>query len=216
MSSLGYDGCALAIPDIVVQARPGQVVYTADNRLKALKERALHAESMKICIVSDSHDRGPMLATAIAEAKTRGASCVLHCGDLIGTNTLLASLKLDLPIHVIHGNNLGDPVSISRLACRSAGQLQYYGSDASLELCGRRIFMTHYPHIGEAFARAGDYDLVCCGHSHEPAINRLANAKGDETWLVNPGTVAGLGAPAATWVFGELEKMHFEIEALER
>lgn len=103
---------------------------------------------MKICIVSDSHDRGPMLATAIAEAKTRGAECVLHCGDLIGTNTLLAALKLGLPIHVIHGNNLGDPVSISRLACQSNGQLQYHGSDAELILAGRRVFMTHYPHIG--------------------------------------------------------------------
>jgi len=171
---------------------------------------------MKICIVSDSHDRGPMLATAIAEAKTRGAESVLHCGDLIGTNTLLASLKLGLPIHVIHGNNLGDPVSISRLACQSNGQLQYHGNDASLELHGRKIFMTHYPHIGQAFAAAGDHDLICCGHSHEPQISSQDNVKGGTTLLVNPGTVAGLGAPAATWIFGDLDTMQFEIQELER
>ncbi|WP_462320903.1 metallophosphoesterase family protein [Halochromatium sp.] len=171
---------------------------------------------MKICIVSDSHDRGPMLATAIAEAKTRGAACVLHCGDLIGTNTLLASLKLGLPIHVIHGNNLGDPVSISRLACQSDGLLQYYGNDANLELHGRKIFMTHYPHIAKAFASAGDHDLVCCGHSHEPLLSTEATVKGGTTLLVNPGTVAGLGAPAATWVFGDLDTMQFEVESLER
>lgn len=171
---------------------------------------------MKLCIVSDSHDRGPMLATAIAEAKTRGAECVLHCGDLIGTNTLRASLKLGLPIHVIHGNNLGDPVSISRLACQSDGLLQYYGNDASLELHGRNIFMTHYPHIGQAFASAGDHDLVCCGHSHEPLLITADNVKGGTTLLVNPGTVAGLGAPAATWIFGDLETMQFEIQELER
>jgi len=34
--------------------------------------------------------------------------------------------------------------------------------------------------------------------------------------LVNPGTVAGLGAPAATWIFGDLDTMHFEIQELER
>jgi putative phosphoesterase len=170
---------------------------------------------MKICIVSDSHDRGPMLATAVAEAKTRGAECVLHCGDLIGTNTLLASLKLQLPIHVIHGNNLGDPVSISRLACRSNGLLSYYGGDASLDLAGRSVFMTHYPHIGQAFASAGDHDLVCCGHSHKPEISCLDTAKGSKAWLVNPGTVAGLGAPLATWIFGDLERMEFEIQRLE-
>ncbi|QIK37411.1 metallophosphoesterase family protein [Caldichromatium japonicum] len=171
---------------------------------------------MKICILSDSHDRGPMLATAIAEAKIRGAECVLHCGDLIGTNTLLAALKLDLPIHVIHGNNLGDPVSISRLACRSNGQLSYHGNDADLVLAGRRIFMTHYPHIGEAFACTGQYDLVCCGHSHEPEIRCLDNAKGGKTWLINPGTVAGLGALAATWVLGDLDSLSFELQELER
>ncbi len=171
---------------------------------------------MKICIVSDSHDRGHMLAAAIAEAKTRGAACVLHCGDLIGTNTLLASLKLGLPIHVIHGNNLGDTVSISRLAHQSGGMLQYHGNDASLELHGRKIFMTHYPHIGKAFASAGDHDLVCCGHSHEPLLSNEANGNGGTTWLVNPGTVAGLGAPAATWIFGDLDSMHFEIHTLEQ
>lgn len=157
-----------------------------------------------------------MLATAIAAAKARGAACVLHCGDLIGTNTLLASLKLGLPIHVIHGNNLGDPVSISRLACQSDGLLQYYGNDANLELHGRKIFMTHYPHIAKAFASAGDHDLVCCGHSHEPLLSTEANVKGGTTLLVNPGTVAGLGAPSATWIFGDLDTMHFEIESLER
>lgn len=171
---------------------------------------------MKICIVSDSHDRGPMLAAAIAEAKARGAECVLHCGDLIGTNTLLASLKLGLPIHAVHGNNLGDPVSISRLACNSGGLLHYHGNDATLALAGRSVFITHYPHIGEAFARAGDHDLVCCGHSHEPEIRRMENLKGGHTWLVNPGTVAGLGAPVATWIFGDLSEMSFAIQELAR
>ncbi len=170
---------------------------------------------MKICIVSDSHDRGPMLATAIAAAKALGAETVLHCGDLIGANTLLASLKLGLPIHAVHGNNLGDPVSIARLACHSEGLLHYHGNDATLTLGGRLIFITHYPHIGHAFARAGDHDLVCCGHSHEPEIRCLENYKGGQSWLVNPGTVAGLGAPAATWILGDLTTMRFELQQLE-
>lgn len=33
---------------------------------------------MKICIVSDSHDRGPMLAEAVAFAKTEGAEAVMR------------------------------------------------------------------------------------------------------------------------------------------
>jgi hypothetical protein len=166
---------------------------------------------MKICIVSDSHDRGPLLAKAIEAAKAEGAEAVIHCGDIIGGNTLKASLKLDLPIHAVHGNNLGDPVAIARMACHSDGLLNYHGHDAMITLGHRRIFVTHYPHYGHAMACTGDYDLVCCGHSHVPEIREQANIKGGSTWLVNPGTVAGLGAPAATWIFGDLTQMRFEI-----
>lgn len=171
---------------------------------------------MKLCIVSDSHDRGPMLAEAVALAKAEGAEAVLHCGDLIGVNTLKATLKLGLPVHLVHGNNLGDLVALAKLACASVGLLHYHGRDASIELAGRRIFMTHYPHYGHAFAVTGDYDLVCCGHTHMPEARRVENIKGGTTWLVNPGTVAGLGAPEATWIFGDLTAMRFEIRCLPR
>lgn len=170
---------------------------------------------MKVCILSDSHDRGPLMATAVAAAISDGAEAVIHCGDIIGGNTLRASLALGLPIHAVHGNNLGDPVSISRMACNSKGLLHYHGHDASLELGGRRIFLTHYPHLGHGMACSGDYDLVCCGHSHETEIRQQANIRGGHTWFVNPGTVAGLGAPAATWVFGDLEALTFEIREVK-
>jgi putative phosphoesterase len=166
---------------------------------------------MKVCIVSDSHDRGPLLAKAIEAARAEGAEAVIHCGDVIGGNTLKASIKLGLPLHVVHGNNLGDPVAIARMACHSDGLLNYHGHDAMITLGHRRIFVTHYPHYGHAMACTGDYDLVCCGHSHVPEIREQANIKGGSTWLVNPGTVAGLGAPAATWIFGDLAQMHFEL-----
>ena len=166
---------------------------------------------MKICIVSDSHDRGPMLARAIEAGATEGAEAVIHCGDLIGGNTLKASLKLGLPIHAVHGNNLGDPVAISRIAHQSNGLLTYYGHDGIITLAGRRIFVTHYPHYAHAMACTGDYDLVCCGHSHEPEIRQQPHVQNGSTWVVNPGTVAGLGAPEATWALGDLESMTFEI-----
>ena len=66
---------------------------------------------MRICILSDSHDRGPLMAAAVAAARDEGAEAVIHCGDIIGGNTLRASLKLGLPIHAVHGNNLGDCVT---------------------------------------------------------------------------------------------------------
>lgn len=165
---------------------------------------------MKVCIVSDSHDRAGKLAQAVREAKEKGAAAVIHCGDVIGAQTLRAAMGLGLPLHVIHGNNLGDPVALSRLARDSGGQAQYHGPDARLELDGRRIFVVHYPEYGYAMACTGDWDLVCCGHSHTAGVEQVANVKGGKTWLVNPGTVAGLAAPA-TWVLGDLAAMRFEV-----
>ena len=168
---------------------------------------------MKICIVSDSHDRADPLAKAVQSAKERGAEVVIHCGDVIGTQTLRAAMAAGLPMHVIHGNNLGDPISLSRWARESSGKLHYHGPDARLELGGRRIFVVHYPEYGYAMACTGDWDLVCCGQSHEAGMQQVANVKGGKTWLVNPGTVAGLAAPA-TWVLGDLAQMRFDSLAL--
>lgn len=170
---------------------------------------------MKVCIVSDSHDRADPLAAAIAEAQAEGAQAVIHCGDLIGANTLRTSLKLGIPLHVVHGNNIGDQMAMHRMMVKSGGMLTYHGHDAELELGGRRIFATHYPHYGRALACTGDYDLVCCGHSHVAEIVWQPNINGGQTPLVNPGSVSGIGAPgveeAFTWILGDLDSMTFEI-----
>jgi predicted phosphodiesterase len=62
-------------------------------------------------------------------------------------------------------------------------------------------------------ACTGDWDLVCCGHSHEAGIERVRNVRDGSTLLVNPGTVAGIAAPA-TWILGDLETMRFELRTM--
>jgi hypothetical protein len=170
---------------------------------------------MKICIVSDSHDRADALAQAVREAKALGATAVLHCGDLIGTQTLRPALALGLRVHLIHGNNVGDPATLHALARGSGGLLEYHGPDARIELAGRRVFLVHYHDYGYAMACTGQWDLVCCGHSHQAEARKVASVTGGETWLVNPGTVAGLAAPA-TWALGDLASMRFELRQLGR
>jgi putative phosphoesterase len=175
---------------------------------------------MKICIVSDSHDRSDPLVMAITEAQAAGAQAVIHCGDLIGVNTLRASLKLNLPIHAVHGNNIGDVAALYRMMEKTNGLFRYHGPEAILELGGRKIFVTHMPHHGHAFACTGDYDLVCHGHSHTAHVDAQTNIKGGHTWLVNPGSVAGIDAPGVdavpTWILGDLAQMTFEIRSLQQ
>jgi uncharacterized protein len=166
---------------------------------------------MKICIVSDSHDHIPRLKAAIIDAKQRGAEVVLHCGDVVAPSTLATLQRYELPIHAIHGNNSGDLYSLSRLSHKPGSLIEYYGQDADFTLAERRIFIVHYPHYARAMAMTGDYDLVCCGHSHKVQMERIANMKQRETLLLNPGTVAGIGSAPATYILGDLETLTFNV-----
>jgi putative phosphoesterase len=168
---------------------------------------------LKICILSDSHDHREPLAAAVAEAKALGAEAILHCGDLVAPSTLHAITPFELPIHLIHGNNAGDVFHLSRFAQEAGNRVHYYGQDGSPVLAQRRIFMVHYPHYAKAMALTGDFDLVCNGHEHHAAIEHIRNVKGKETLRIDPGTVAGVSAPA-TYVFGDLRTLEFEIRAV--
>jgi len=171
---------------------------------------------VKVCILSDSHDHIPLLDAAVADAKARGAEAVLHCGDVVAPSTLKFLEPHGLPVHVIHGNNTGDLYTLGQLAGRPDSLIRYYGMDAALELGGRRIFLVHYPHYARAMAATGDWDLVCCGHSHKTKLDHIPNMKGGATALVNPGTVGGVGAAPATWVLADLEQLTFEIHEVPK
>jgi predicted phosphodiesterase len=102
--------------------------------IEHLNHHQKRQNKLKICIISDSHDRSEPLAAAISAAHTAGAEGVIHCCDLIGANTLRASLKLGLPIHVVQGNNIGDTMAVHKLMAKSAGKLIYHSVDATLEM----------------------------------------------------------------------------------
>ena len=168
---------------------------------------------MKICILSDSHDNRPLLEAGVRAAMAAGAEAVLHCGDVVAPSTLEVLRPFDIPLHVIHGNNVGDAFTMGRIASKPSNQTHYYGQDAGIELAGRRIFIVHYPHYAEAMATTGEWDLVCCGHDHKVAIRPVDNMAGKQTWLVNPGTVGGIKA-TPTWVLGDLDTMTFTIHEI--
>jgi putative phosphoesterase len=150
----------------------------------------------------------------VVAAKAAGAELVIHCGDLIGAMTLRPLLQLGVPVHVVHGNNLGDPIALLNLCKASAGLIRYHGADLDLRLDGQRIFATHFPHYARGLACTGDYDIVCCGHSHQASVVQQDNMTGGKTWLVNPGSVGGLAAPP-TWLLADLATLDFEIRQLD-
>jgi uncharacterized protein len=171
---------------------------------------------MKICILSDSHDHVFLLDAAVADAKAVGAELVLHCGDVVAPSSLKCLSKHGLPVHVIHGNNTGDLYALGRLAARPDRLIHYHGMDVQLELAERRIFMVHYPHYARALAATGNWDLVCCGHSHQAEREIVQTMQGCTTILINPGTVGGVGGQPVTYVLGDLTTMEFSLRHMAR
>ncbi|MCG8425989.1 MAG: YfcE family phosphodiesterase [Chromatiales bacterium] len=171
---------------------------------------------MKVCILSDSHDHIPLLDAAVAEAKSKGAEAILHCGDVVAPSTLKCLNKHNLPVHVIHGNNTGDLYTLGQLVNQPDNMIEYHGMDAGVKLAGKRIFLVHYPHYARAMATTGEWDLVCCGHSHQTKLEQLPNIKGGSTPLLNPGTVGGVGSAPATYVMADLEQMEFDFHQISK
>ena len=97
-----------------------------------------------------------------------------------------------------------------KICAASGGLITYYGQDAEFELGGRRLLATHMPRHARAFACTGEFDLVCCGHDHRAYVEQVANVADGTTWLANPGTVAGLAAPAK-WILADLAQLRFDV-----
>lgn len=171
---------------------------------------------MKVCILSDSHDHIPLIDAAVAAAKAEGAEAVIHAGDVVAPSTLHCLQKYELPVHVIHGNNTGDLYALTRLSHKPNGVVRYHGMDAGIELGGRKIFIVHYPHYARAMAMTGDWDIVCCGHSHDVKIEALDNVKGGQSYLINPGTVGGVSRATANWILGDLDTLEFHLREIDK
>ena len=115
---------------------------------------------------------------------------------------------------MIDGNNTGDLYTLGRIATRRGSVVRYHGMNAASELGRRRIFLVHYPPHARAMAATGEWDLVCCGQSHQASIERIHNLKGQTTPVVDPGTVGGVGEAPATWILGNLSSLELEIHAV--
>jgi hypothetical protein len=141
---------------------------------------------VKLAVISDSHDNIWKLdraGQAIASAEA-----VIHCGDICSPFMVrrLGELAGDRPVHIVWGNNDGDPLLISKVAA-GFPSIQLHGQLAEVEVGGWRVAVNHYPVIARGLARSGDYDLVCYGHDHI----RYEGMEGD-CLLLNPGELMGL------------------------
>ena len=141
---------------------------------------------MRIAILSDSHDHIPNLRRAVRQANIEGAEMLLHCGDLISPFMLAQLSAFHGQVHLIYGNNTGDQQLITAQCASVYDNIIHHGFHADIQAGALRIALNHYPELARAIALSGVYDLVCCGHNHVYAVERLG-----KSLLINPGDLLG-------------------------
>ena len=159
---------------------------------------------MLIAVASDIHDNIWSFERALADIGGRGAEAMLFLGDFCAPFTLSQMAEgFAGPIHVVFGNNDGDPFLLSTNAAKHA-HVTLHGLMAELELGGRRVALNHYPQIAQRLAESGAYDAVFSGHDHKRAVATVGR-----TLWANPGEVMGrFGRPS--WGLYDSGKGTFE------
>ncbi|MFC1609084.1 YfcE family phosphodiesterase [Patescibacteria group bacterium] len=140
---------------------------------------------MKIAIISDVHDNFHNLICALEEIEKRDVEYVLCLGDLVANGVVKILAKLDIPVFLIWGNNVGDNVQVMKTVFESNGNLVVSEKTYdSIELDGRKIFLSHYPDLASPIAKSGDFDAVFFGHTHKKSQEKIGNCL-----VLNPGEI---------------------------
>jgi putative phosphoesterase len=138
---------------------------------------------MLIGVMSDSHDRLPMIDRALDLFRRRGAEALVHPGDVVAPFAAQRLRTWDRPLYIIYGNNDGERRGLKHVLP------QIQDGPLFVELDGRTILLHHF----DEWIKPADLDradVVITGHTHE-----VANEVRDGKRFLNPGEACG-------WVTG--------------
>ena len=144
---------------------------------------------MKIAIISDTHDNMANIKKALDYINDQKITELIHCGDVCAPITMVEiAEQFKGNINLCIGNVDGDPFRmLQRVQDGKAANVTIHQEVGEFAIDGKKIAINHYPKIGEALAKTGDYDLVFYGHDHKPWVKKIG-----KTQLVNPGNVANI------------------------
>ena len=146
---------------------------------------------MKIGILSDTHDRLPLLERAVERFNAEGVDLVLHAGDFVSPFTAIPLSKLEAEFAGVFGNNDGDRLYLAK-RFEEIGPI-HLGYHA-FEIDGMRVVLMHEPKSIDALADSGHYDLIVYGHTHH------VDLRTEGCIVVNPGEACGYLSGRATAV----------------
>ncbi len=159
------------------------VAHDTGRPHRTLAAIALSWPTMRIGIVSDTHNHLPNCGRIVEIFNAAEVARVVHTGDITQAKTLRVLAGLRAPLSGVYGNNDLERSALEG-ACRELG-MDFVDPPLRLEWSGRRIAVVHDPlEIGDEL-RSGS-DVVIHGHDHRRSIERV-----NGTLVVNPGESAG-------------------------
>ena len=138
---------------------------------------------MLIGVLSDTHDRLPMIDAALALFARHGVKAMIHAGDFVAPFAVRPLLAFNGPIHATFGNNDGERKGLKNLLP------QLVDGPLHVELGGRSILVHHFVDWCDP-ADVERAEVIITGHTHE-VVNRVDDGK----LFLNPGECCG-------WVTG--------------
>jgi len=163
-----------------------------------------------IALIADLHDHLVNFDEFLRQ--TTGRLTQLWIAGDIGTADTLDYVcsQFALPIFAVAGNaeqghRLADYDAVAgrhpHLTWANQAPLVFGSADL-------RAALFHFPASARVYAQAQNARTVICGHSHRPALTKIG-----KVWLINPGTLAGVFAPA-TYVLADAELTTFTLHRL--
>lgn len=137
---------------------------------------------MRLGVVSDSHGHVDHVRPAIRMLESLEVDRVLHCGD-IGSMAVV-EMFAPWPTDFVFGNCDYDRAEFAA-SIAAAGQT-CHGEFGDLEIAGKRVALLHSDDRRrfQETIRSGEYNLVCYGHTHVAASERIG-----DTLVLNPGAL---------------------------
>jgi hypothetical protein len=141
---------------------------------------------MLVGIMADTHDRLPMLDTAVKSLNEEGVELVLHAGDYIAPFVVSHFKPLKADLIGVFGNNDGDKELLRKRFANIGADIR--GNFAEIVIDGLKIVILHghEEELLRSLIDVDSYDVVVHGHTHEARGYREG-----ETLVINPGETCG-------------------------
>src|SRR5438552_1807925 len=148
----------------------------------ARAHRVNHGCTMRIGVVSDTHDREEAIAEAVRLLAEQHVELILHCGDIETVETV--RLFKPVPTHFVFGNWDKDRAKLAAAIKEVGGT--HHDSFGAIELAGKRLAWvhSHERHQLRQLEHSDFFDYLFYGHTHVREQHRTGR-----TLVANPGAL---------------------------